>query len=178
MSYNYLDLIAEDESSFLRSRFALICISLFLAIIIILMEKNEHDTLGDYHKMNIKVSQIGISKIIKKPNATFNINKGVEVEVLIIRSEKYFFLVDKNLKEFWAKIMNELKQGENALLFYQIIDGYKEIVQIEHDSGPIFTLRDLSGKFLILKWTCYFLLGLSIIFLFILYHKRAKWLKS
>ncbi len=73
----YLDIIARNYTSFLRTRSILICFSLILIIIICIMERNEHHTSADYARMDVIAKTVAVSTMSGKPGATFNFQKQV-----------------------------------------------------------------------------------------------------
>ena len=142
------------------------------------MNRNDYLSTKDYYKINIKVNEIGISTMLKKPNATFNLNKRIKVEALRITSIENVFFINKNLKQFWPQIIKTVNKGDELLLFYQVVEDNKEIVQMEYKSNILFSIKDFTKKFKPLKIICYFLLSLNITFLIIISYKHKKIIQS
>jgi len=174
MKHSYLDVIIENESSYMRARFALILSLMFLIIIIVALNLNKRKTIENYELIQFKVSEIGMSTMSRKPYSTFSTKKQVTVEALKIISKKQEYFVDVNMKEFWSIILQNVKKNEQIKIYYQVVENNYIIVQLEHGVHLIFSLKDRSDTFNVFKWFVYLFSLLNLIILSLLLFKHSR----
>jgi hypothetical protein len=174
MRYTYLDIIAENDSTYLKVRFGLFCFLLFLIAVIYIMIKNNNKSINEFPSRKIVVNEIQIDYLLKKPSATFNFKKFVKIEALKITTDDSKFYINKNMKEFWPLILKKVKVGDEIIIHYQIIQDNMELVYLETDSEVIFSWNSLWHKDKLTDLFFYGIFLTSISVLASLMFKRRK----
>lgn len=147
----YFEYISENEKSFINFRFYMVILIFGLCMFeyALIFGKNG---LEDYIKTSGVVQNVQIGTIKVKPKGRYDFRKYVVKEVVDVQIDDNHYIVRKDEEDWKSITLNQIRKNDSIVIYYHIIDGYKEITEIIKGGNMILNYKAYQKKWSFLHY--------------------------
>ena len=168
----YFEYISENEKSYLRFRFNMF-ILIFGLIALYIAYLTGKSGLGAYSKTSGVVQNLTMGIIQVKPQSKYDFRDFVEKDVVDILINNVNFIVRDKYENGKVITLKQIRRNDSIVVYFHIIDGYNEIVEISKDGKMLLNLKGYEKKWEFLNYL-FPILIIGFVSLFIWVYRMRK----